>query len=136
MRRAGDQVAGGGIFDEEIDKEQRRRFHGRIGASLEKLPVAREQVMLPEMMTQPGATRGPDAVHVVDGRGAAPVVGVVMSDPPAAAILFPGGARAADDQVVDQVEQRFVAFAQAGQLRRPVIHLELMLMVYLLSHGG
>ena len=57
------------------------------------------------------------------GRRAAPEIGVVMHHPAAAAVLFLRRARAADDEVVDHIEQRLMALAQVAQLGGPIIHL-------------
>src|SRR5438874_134795 len=75
------------------------------------------------MMAQPRSARWPDTVNAIDGSRAPPEVGVVMHDPPPAAVLVFGGATAADHQVADHVEQRLMALAEVGQFRRPVIHL-------------
>src|SRR5438045_1026992 len=88
----------------------------------EKVFVAGEQVMFPEMLAKPCAAGGPRAVYIVDRGGAAPEVGVVMGDPAAAAVLSCRGACAADGEVIDQVKQRFMAFAQVARFRGPVIH--------------
>jgi len=109
-RRRADQPAGLGIFHEKIHEEKRRLLHGGISAG-EKYFVASEKIMLPQMLAEPRAAGRPDAVNVVDGRSAAPEVGVVMHHPAATTVLLLGGARAADRQIVNHVEQRLVTFA-------------------------
>src|SRR4051812_45654228 len=74
------------------------------------------------MVTKPRTASGPDALNVVDGRGAAPEVGVVVHAPAASAILIASRARAADCEVIDHREQRVSAFGQIAQFSGPIIH--------------
>ncbi len=135
-RRVGDQPAGLRVLDQIIHEEQRRPFQRRVGATGQEVLVPGEQVVFPEVVTEPGPAGRPDAVDVVDRRGAPPVVGVVVDHPPPGAVLLPGGPRAADGQVVDQVEQGLVALAEVRALRRPVVHLDVDVGGVLAPPGG
>ena len=51
-----------GILHQRIDEEQRGAFHQRIGGVAQELPVAGEEVVLPQVRGEPGAAGLPDAV--------------------------------------------------------------------------
>ena len=71
-----------GSLTRKSTKNSGRLLHDRVGPLAQELPVAGEQVMLPEVVAEPGAAGGPDAViRGVDGRRAAPEVGVVVQHP-------------------------------------------------------
>ena len=77
------------------------------------------------MERQPRAAHRPDAaVGVVDRRGIAPGVDVVMKREAARAVHLLGGAAAAVERHLDQVEQRPRGFRQVAHFGRPVVHLQ------------
>ncbi len=123
-RGVGDQPAGSRIIGPRVIRRRASALQSRVTLSGQEVLVAGEEVVLPEVMAEPGAPGRPDAVDVVDRRGRAPEVGVVVDHPAACAVLLLGGPGAADGQVVDQGEEGLVAFAEVGQLRRPVVHLQ------------
>ena len=47
IARTGDQVSGVRVFDQRVDKEQRRAFHEWIGRVAQELFVGGEEVVLP-----------------------------------------------------------------------------------------
>ena len=98
--------------------------HQRIILS-EKIFVAAEGVMFPQMLAEPSAADGPHAIFGrVHRRRAAPEIGVVMDHPAAAVVIGLGGLRAGLGEVLDQPEQGLVAFGQIADLGGPVIHLQ------------
>ena len=116
VRRRADQPAGLRVLTRKSTKKSARLLHHRVGALRQEIAVAGEQVVLPEVLAEPGAAGGPDAVvRVVDRRRAAPEVGVVVQHPAARAVVGPRPScgRLAD-QLVDQVEQRLVALGRGS----------------------
>ena len=99
-------------------------MHERIPARGEKFFVAGEKIMFPQMLAEPRATADPDAVVAgVDGRGAAPEVGVVVQHPAARAVMRLGGLRAGHGAIGNHVEERCGAFGKIRHFGGPVIHL-------------
>ena len=115
VRRPADQVAGERVFHEVIEEELRGRLHGRIGPLGQKLLIAGEQVLLPEMLAEPGPADDPDAVvRGVDRRRAPPEIEVMVHDPAAGPVVVLGHRLAGDGQFVDGVVQRLLALGQVG----------------------
>ena len=122
--RPADQPAGLRVLDEEIHEEQRGVLHDRVGPIREELTVAGVEVVVPEVVAEPGAAGDPDAViRGVDGGGAAPEVGVVVQDPAARAVVFLRDRPARLGDIRDEVEERARAFREVRDLDRPVVHL-------------
>ena len=122
-RRAADQAALR-ILDEVVEEELRRLLHHRIRAR-EEGAIAAEQVVLPEMLRQPGGAGRPQArARQVAGRREAPDVGDVMGDEAARAVVDARGLAARLAQRLEEVEQRLVQLGEVGHLRRPVVHLQ------------
>ncbi len=123
VRRPADQIAGERVFYQVIEEELRRPFHGRIGFFGQELLIAREQVLFPKVLAEPGPAGDPDAVvGGVDGGRAAPEVEVVVRDPTEGAVLLLGHRRAGMRQVGNRVVQRRLTFGQVRRQRRPVVH--------------
>ena len=78
--------------------------------------------MFPKVAAEPRAARGPDAIDIIDGGGAAPDVGVVVKHPAVGMIQVAGRASAADGQVLNHAKKREAAFAEICDLGGPVIH--------------
>ena len=86
-------------LDQPIEAELRGRFHQRVGPRAEKLAIAGERVVLPEMLAEPRAAHLPvgpgrrPLPEVPDRRGLAPDVHVVVRDPAAASVIHHRGFR-------------------------------------------
>ena len=91
--RAGDEPVVLRFFDQRIEEELRRAFHRRVEA-LQKISVAGEEVMFPEILAEPRAAGRPMPPRPVNRRRRAPEVGVVMRHPAARAPVHLRGARA------------------------------------------
>ena len=67
LRRVGGLVTSRprGVRHQEVEQEQRRVLHDRVGPAGEELPVTPEGVVLPQVLGQPGRAHGPDALHAV-----------------------------------------------------------------------
>ena len=73
--------------------------------------------MFPQVLAQPRTACDPDAViRAVDGRGSTPEVGVVMQVPTPAVVVGLCRVAASFGAIVDQVEERFVAFSSDCRL--------------------
>src|SRR5262245_61308017 len=97
------------VCNQVIQKELCGLFHQRVGAAREKLTIASEVVMLPEVQAQPGAAHRPNAgTHTVDRHGVSPNVRVVMNHKAARAIESPGHVPAILTRSFDQIEERLV----------------------------
>ena len=80
--------------------------------------------MLPDVLAQPHAAHRPHAVAGgIDGRRAAPEVGVVVGHPAGGSVVQFRRFGAVLGQVFDQVEERSRAFGEVGDLGGPVVHL-------------
>ena len=103
-----------GVLDQEFQEELRRALHDRV-VVLEELPIAGEEVVLPEVLAEPGAADGPHAVPGrVDRGGPAPEIDVVVGHPAAAAVVDVGGLRAGDRDVLEHVEEGLVALGEVA----------------------
>ncbi len=105
------------VLDQPSQQELRRRLHDRIGTGAQEMLIAVKSVVLPQMQAKPGPPHGPVGPYrIADSlayrSGFRPQVSVVMSRPPAEAVIDLCGNRAGDAQMIHQVEQRFVQFAQ------------------------
>ena len=112
-----------GVFHHHFKQELGGAFHDRV-AFLEEPLVSAESVMLPQMLAKPGATNRPHPESCrVDGRRPSPEIDVVVSYPPAAAVVRSSclGTRSRD--VSKEVEQWLMAFGEITHFSRPVIHL-------------
>ncbi len=106
------------------EQKQRSFLHDGIGFAAEEGAVQAVLIVLPEMERHPRAAHRPDtAVGIVDGRGVAPGVNVVMKCKAARAVHLLGGAAAALERHLDQVEQRPGGFRKVAHFGRPVVHL-------------
>src|SRR5882724_9062853 len=77
------------------------------------------------MMAEPGAAAYPDTViGRVDGRGAAPEIGVVVQHPAGSTVMLAGGGLAGFGQFVDSFYQWRGAGGYIQYFRGPVIHFE------------
>lgn len=102
-----------------------------------ELLVSVEEIVFPEMVCEPGAARGPDAVvGVIDGGGAAPEVEVVVDDPAGSAVVKVGDAGARLGEVFEGSEERGVAFGKVGDLGGPVVHFRIDVDGVLAVPGG
>src|SRR5207244_3233857 len=91
---------------------------------LQKILVAREEVMFPKMVAKPGATRHPNAmIGGIDRRRAAPNIGIMVQDPPTCGVMRLGSFAARLDTIFDQPKQWFVALGKIAHFGRPIIHL-------------
>ena len=126
VRRPADQVAGERVFDEIIEEELRRPFHGRIGFFGQELLIAREQVLFPKMLAEPGPAGDPDAVvGGVDGGRARQRSKLWCVTQPRAPYCSLATDRAGMRQVGNRVVQRRLAFGQVRRQRGPVVHLRI-----------
>ena len=123
VRRAGDQPAVFRFLDQVVEVEQRRLFQDRVGPAQE-LAVAREGVMLPEMLAQPGrAADGRAPARVFARRGESPRVGDDVRHPAARIVVGLRGLAARLDQRGDELVQRLMEFGEVADLGGPVVHL-------------
>lgn len=98
------------VFDEVIDKELCRAFHEGVGSVAQKVSVAGVFIMPPQVLAQPGTTRGPNAVIAgVDGRGATPNIGVVVEYPAATAVVRSCGFLPAFGDFFEHAKEGFMA---------------------------
>ena len=102
--------------------EQGRSFHGVI-VTIEKLLVAREEIVLPQVCGQPCSATGIHApVGTVDDARGAPDVGVVMCHPSTAAIHVACRGLAGLCEVFDEVEERLFTLRDVAHVGNPVVH--------------
>ena len=117
------------VVDQPVEQELCGARHQRQGARAQVLQIAAERVVRPEMLREPRAAHRPERpdrvpfAEVADGRGLPPEIRVVVDGPTLRAVVGPGGLRAADGHLADEVEQRAVHVGEVGGLRRPVVHL-------------
>ena len=111
-----------GMLHQEIKEKPCRPFQNRI-ITFQKRPVARKEIMLPQMLCQPGSAGRP---HARSGKihhaGNAPQVRVVMRHPSPTTIHGTCRTRPGHRQVVHHFEKRLMHFAQVSHFSRPVIH--------------
>ncbi len=124
VRRIGDQVAVGRLY-QKVEDKFRRAFHDRIRSGLQKSLIAGERVMLPDMLTQPGRTHGPDAPDAVSGCGESPDIAQMMHHPTAGAVMALRRQMAGFHQGLDVIHQRQSAVGQITHLGRPIVHLQI-----------
>ena len=106
-----------------VDEEVGSALHHRIIVG-EELLVAGEDIVLPEMCGEPGATRREHTpAGAVDGSGNAPEVGVVVGYPSVAAIHLLCGEGSGLAEVANHREQRLLRLGKISHERRPVVHL-------------
>src|ERR1051325_11992609 len=92
-RRTRDQPVVPRLRYECVEKKLRRALHYRIDTR-EKLFVAGEFVVLPEMRAEPRAASGPEAPEwSIDRRRLSPQIGVVMTHPTVRTVLHTRRAR-------------------------------------------
>src|SRR6266571_5414899 len=97
------------LLDQRVEEKLRRAFHRGVD-SREVMFIIAEQVMLPELLTQPRAAHRPHPVlRPVHRRGCAPDVNVVMSDPAARAPMKLRRARASVGHLQYHLRERFGA---------------------------
>src|SRR5213079_2311409 len=90
------------FFDQGIEKKLRGALHHRMCAR-QKILIAGEFVVGPQMRAQPRAASGPEPPQwSINGRGLAPEIGVVMTNPPARAVLNPRRTSTVLNQLTDQ----------------------------------
>ena len=123
-RWAGDQFAGFGMLNEEIEEELGRFLHNRVGPIFEKFLVAGESVVFPKVLAAPSDPHRPHAItgfanHATEEPG----VGGVVCDDPSAAIGLLGRDARPGPEGLDQIEEGLVAFGEVADLGRPVVHL-------------
>ena len=122
--RVGDQVALA-IVDQEVEEELRGFLHDGIGFAAQERTVQAVLIALPEVQGEPRSAHRPDAdVSIVDRRGVAPGVDVVVEHEAAGAVHLLRRPAAAVERHPDQVEQRPGGFGQVADFRRPVVHLD------------
>ena len=123
------------VGHQEVEQEERRLLHDRVGPPGQELPVAAEGVVLPQVLGQPGRPHGPDALHAVGRGGPAPDVRQVVGHPAPGAVVDPGRLLPRGDQLGDVVEQGPVQLGQVGHLGRPVVHLHVDVEVVVRAPG-
>ena len=75
------------------------------------------------MLCQPCTACGPDAVvGMVNRCRSPPDIGVVVKYPAATVVMRLCGFSAALNNIVDHLEQCFMAFGKIGHFRRPEVH--------------
>jgi hypothetical protein len=98
------------VFHKNIlgQEELGRSLHDGIGLP-EELNVTRVEVVLPEVLAEPGATGWPHApLSTIDRRGPAPDVRVVMRHPAVGPVMYLCGLTSRRLQLADHAQQRFV----------------------------
>ena len=122
--RVGDEPAVTRVSHEKVEEELGRALHDRVVLAQE-VAIAREQVVLPEVRAEPRARRRERApARAVHRSGDAPDVRVLVEDPAPGAVVLAGDAGALIGHLADQPEERLRRLGEVGDLRGPVVHLE------------
>ena len=113
----------GRVFRQRREEEIGRALKYGIAAAQE-IAVAREEVVLPQMLRQPRPAVGPHArIGIVHGARDTPKIGVVVRNPSARAVEFRGCRASRPRQLLDHAEQRLVRLREICNLGRPIVHL-------------
>ena len=77
------------------------------------------------MLTEPGATRRPDAVvRVIDRGASSPEIEVVVCHPTACTIVFTSDTLTGLRKLFDRAEQRFATLGEVAWLGDPIVHFD------------
>src|SRR2546425_4263576 len=98
------------LFDQRVEEKLRRAFDRGIHFR-EVMLITAEEIMFPELLTQPRAAHRPHPVlRPVHRRGCAPDVNVVMSDPAARTPMNLRRTRASVGHLQYHLRERLGAF--------------------------
>ena len=113
-----------GVAHQEVQEELGGPLHDRVHL-FQELPVPREEVVLPEVGAQPGASgREGSPVGAIHRRRDAPEIGVLVLDPAARTVVLPRDLAALVGQLLDHPDERLRELAEVRHFGGPVVHLQ------------
>ena len=111
-----------GFGHHDVEEELGSALHDGIDTG-EIAGIAGIEIVPPQVLAEPCATRGPHAPRSVHRSGGAPNVGIVVQAPTAGAIHRTGGLATGLRHLACHADEGLVQFAQMGHLGGPIVHL-------------